>query len=241
MRIFTLNDDKKMIPYNEVVFKLDNKEIDLEVLLEKNPEYFFESHKILMIGRQVTTNLNSFIDLLGIDKSGNTVVIELKRDKTPRETIAQLLEYASFVDKLDYDQLNQIFQKYLNEEKDLEEYHQQYFQTEEQISFNKTSKLVIVAQEISKEIKQSALYLRGKGIEVFCMEFRYFVTKSNERIISSDFIVGEEEYLRQQVKSESLPKVNENEFINNLDSIGKYVFDKILKYCKDNEMIIRWG
>jgi len=78
------------------------------VLLEKNPEYFFEGSNVLIIGRQVTTNLNTFIDLLGIDKSGNTVIIELKRAKTPRETIAQLLEYASFVETLDYAQLNTI-------------------------------------------------------------------------------------------------------------------------------------
>jgi len=38
----------------------------------------------------VTTNLNTFIDLLGIDEIGNTVVIELKRDKTPRETLATI-------------------------------------------------------------------------------------------------------------------------------------------------------
>ena len=40
--------------------------------------------------------------MLGVDKYGNTVIIELKRNKTPRETIAQLLEYASYVENLDY-------------------------------------------------------------------------------------------------------------------------------------------
>jgi len=84
-------------------------------LLEKNPEYFFEKSTILIIGRQITTNLNSFIDLMGIDGSGNTLVIELKRDKTPRETIAQLLEYASFVERLDYSQLNEIYQEPVRE------------------------------------------------------------------------------------------------------------------------------
>ena len=71
-----------------------------------------------------STNLNSFIDLLGIDKAGNTVVVELKRDKTPRETIAQLLEYASFVENLDYYQLNEIYQNYYGEDINLEDYHQ---------------------------------------------------------------------------------------------------------------------
>ena len=94
--------------------------------------HFFDDGKILIIGRQVLTNLGSLIDLLGLDTFGNTVIIELKRGKTPRETVAQLLEYASF---------------------------------------NKTSKLVIVAQDISLPIRQTALYLRKKGIDLYCMEF----------------------------------------------------------------------
>ena len=115
MRLFTIDKNGKMILYKKHDFKELHQEFDLENLLENNPEYFFEDSMILIIGRQVTTNLNTFIDLLGIDNLGNTVVIELKRDKTPRETLAQLLEYASFVEKLDYSQLNDIFQKYSGE------------------------------------------------------------------------------------------------------------------------------
>lgn len=68
MNLFTIDKNGKLIPYKEHDFKDSNRETDLEVLLENNPEYFFEESKILIIGRQVTTNLNSIIDLLGIDK-----------------------------------------------------------------------------------------------------------------------------------------------------------------------------
>ena len=189
MKLFTIDKEGKFVQFKEREFKDENKEIDLEILLENNPEYFFENSKILIIGRQVTTNLNTFIDLIGIDEFGNTVVIELKRDKTPRETLAQLIEYASFIDNLDYEQLNDIFQNYSGEEVGLEEYHQQYYQNgqSQNISWNKNSKLVIVAQDISKEIKQTSLYLRKKGIDVYCVEFKYFVNNSNMKMISSDF------------------------------------------------------
>jgi RecB family endonuclease NucS len=128
MKLFTIDNEGKFVQFKEQEFKEENKEIDLEILLENNPEYFFENSKILIIGRQVTTNLNTFIDLIGIDEFGNSVVIELKRDKTPRETLAQLIEYASFIDNLDYEQLNDIFQNYSGEEVELEEYHQQYYE-----------------------------------------------------------------------------------------------------------------
>ena len=203
MRLFTINKNGNMIPYKKYNFKELHQEFDLEVLLENNPEYLFEDSKILIIGRQITTNLNTSIDLLGLDNIGNTVVIELKRDKTPRETIAQLLEYASFVEKLDYSQLNAIFQEYSGEENNLEEYHQQYFESDkdEKISYNKSTKLIIVAQEISKEIRQTALFLRGKGLDIYCASFKYFKTKNGEEIISLEFIVGEEEFIRKKVSN----------------------------------------
>lgn len=243
MKLFTIDENGKLIPYKEFSFKDTNQESDLEALLENNPEYFFEKSKILVIGRQVTTNLNTFVDLLGIDKAGNSVIVELKRDKTPRDTIAQLLEYASFVENLDYSQLNDIYQNYSGEEISLEEYHQQYFQDEsdEKVSFNKSLKLVVVAQEISKEIRQTAQFLRKKGIDIYCMEFRYFTTKSGEKIISSDIIVGQEEFIRQKVKSASLPKVDEKQFLNSLDENGFKVFNSVFEFGRNEGLLFRWG
>lgn len=243
MKLFTIDKNGKLIPYKEHDFKDSKREEDLEVLLENNPEYFFEGSKVLIIGRQVTTNLNTFIDLLGIDKSGNTVVVELKRGKTPRETVAQLLEYASFIENLDYSQLNEIYQDYSGEESSLEDYHQQYFQSDsdEKVSFNKSTRLIIVAQEISKEIRQTALFLRKKGVDIYCMEFKYFETKSGEKIISSDFIVGEEEFIRQKVQSVSLPKVDEKQFLSSLDKNGLEVFQQIFEFAKQNALLVRWG
>jgi translation initiation factor 2 beta subunit (eIF-2beta)/eIF-5 len=243
MKLFTIDKNGKLIPYKEYHFKDSKREEDLEVLLENNPEYFFEESKVLIIGRQVTTNLNTFIDLLGIDKTGNTVVVELKRGKTPRETVAQLLEYASFIENLDYSQLNEIYRDYSGEESSLEDYHQQYFQneTDEKVSFNKSTRLIIVAQEISKEIRQTALFLRKKGIDVYCMEFKYFETKSGEEIISSDFVVGEEEFIRQKVQSASLPKVDEKQFLNSLDKRGLEVFQQIFEFAKQKGLMLRWG
>ena len=244
MKLFAINKEGKLIQFKERNFAENNREIDLEILLEKNPEYFLENSKVLIIGRQVTTNLNTFIDLLGIDKEGNTVVIELKREKTPRETIAQILEYASFVESLNYDQLNRVYQEYSGDEMNLDEYHQQFFQNNEdsKVAFNKSSKLMIVAQTISSEIKQIALYLRKKNIDIFCLEFKYFLNKSNERMISSDYVVGEEEFIKsEKIKSAELPKVDEKQFIASLTKHGETAFEAISNFAKENSLIFRWG
>ena len=141
MQLFTVDTKGKFEKFEEKSFHLENTELDLEDLLEKNPDYFFSENKILIIGRQVVANLRAIVDLLGVDDHGNTIVIELKRDKTPRESLAQLLEYASYVDNLDYAELNEIFQQYTDEEVELEEYHSEYFghnETSHSVSWNKS-------------------------------------------------------------------------------------------------------
>jgi endonuclease NucS-like protein len=58
---------------------------------------------MLVIGREVETDFGGFIDILCIDAEGDLVIVELKRDRTPREVTAQPLDYASWVSALSND------------------------------------------------------------------------------------------------------------------------------------------
>jgi len=244
MKLFRVNTDGRFIRYAERDFKKENQEEVLEFWLEHNPAHILEDENVLIIGRQVPTNLGSIIDLLGIDREGNVVVIELKRDRTPRETIAQILEYASFVESLSYSQLEHIFRDYCGEENPgLIEYHRNYFQLEEDepVAFNRNQKLIVVGQIITKEIKQTAAFLRKKGIEVFCLEFKYFETKAGERIISSDFVVGKDLSLTKKVSSGALPRIDKAEFVKSLDQFGRTFFEDLLVFAETNGFPIHWG
>ena len=87
MRIFSIKEDRKFGEFSQAHFHVDREESVLENWLENNSDDILEDGKLLIISRQVTTNLGSIIDLLGIDREGNTVVIELKRDRTARDTL----------------------------------------------------------------------------------------------------------------------------------------------------------
>lgn len=66
----------------------------------------------LLIGRQVRTDFDKFIDLLALDGDGNVIIIELKRNKTPREVVAQAIDYASWVVNLDDSQIGEIYHQF---------------------------------------------------------------------------------------------------------------------------------
>ncbi len=123
------------------------------------------------------------------------VVIELKRDETPRTTLAQVLEYASFAAALDYETLDGLFRSYSGDEgMSLSEAHREYFGLgeDEAVSFNKEQRLVIVGHDVTPQIRQTASYLRQKGLSVTCVEFTYFETRSKEQLLTTDIVVGRE-------------------------------------------------
>src|SRR5205807_3299520 len=72
------------------------------------------SSEWMLIGRQEATTHGGRIDLLAIAPDGSLVLIELKRDRTPREIVAQALDYASWVEQLTAEKVAQIYQRFCN-------------------------------------------------------------------------------------------------------------------------------
>ena len=78
-------------------------EQQLEDMIVREPSIL--SSEWMLIGRQETTTHGGRIDLLAIAPDGTLVLIELKRDRTPREFVAQALDYASWVAELTADRI----------------------------------------------------------------------------------------------------------------------------------------
>ena len=78
-------------------------ESKLEGLIEADPSML--GQPLMLIGRQVPTGFGTYIDLLAIDFDGTVHVLELKRDRTPRDVIAQALDYGSWVTGLGHEEV----------------------------------------------------------------------------------------------------------------------------------------
>ncbi|MCA9831548.1 MAG: DUF91 domain-containing protein [Dehalococcoidia bacterium] len=90
--------------------RLEHASIALEEHLEDwiDADIGIVADDVLLIGRQLRTEDGTYLDLLGIDRSGDLVVIELKRDKTLRDTVAQAIDYAEWCYRLSDDRIMDI-------------------------------------------------------------------------------------------------------------------------------------
>jgi hypothetical protein len=152
------------------------------------------SDDLLVIGRQVETTFGGFIDLLCIDRAGDLVIVELKRDKTPREITAQTLDYASWVNDLSRDGISAIASRYLESAASLEEAFRQRFEEELPESINESHRMLIVASRIDPSSERIIKYLsNGYGVNINAVTFHYFKTSESEEFLARVFLIDPSE------------------------------------------------
>jgi hypothetical protein len=159
-----------------------DSEQQLEDMLEKHIDIIDENW--LVIGRQVLTSFNHYIDLLAITVTGEIIIIELKKDKTPREVVAQGLDYASWIQNLEPEDFANIFEKYdekyMKSGQSLDYHFNKKFNIKlEEEEINNTHQIVIVASELDTSSERIIKYLNDSTIPINIIFFSVFEDKGN--------------------------------------------------------------
>lgn len=155
-----------------ISFQAMGAEEHLEGVLEQDITILDST--LMVVGRQVVTGFKKEIDLLAINREGDISIIELKRHKTPREVVAQILDYASWVQNLSYEEIIGIFEKY-KPGKHLEEAFTERFGMNLPDSINREHRLIIVAAELDSGTERIIAYLSNRyGVPINAVFFRYF-------------------------------------------------------------------
>lgn len=176
---------------------------DLEPWLASNPEII--GADIMVIGRQVLTRSGP-IDLLGIDKSGNAVVIEIKRAELPRESLAQAIDYASDVAEWTVEKLSDVCSGYTR--KTLQEAFNEAFPDVdlETVSVNGAQRLVLVGFSIEASLERMIEWLSDSyAVGVNAVVLSYVKTRGGDELLTRTSIISEEaeqERTRKQKKFE---------------------------------------
>lgn len=157
----------------------------------------------VIIGQQVVIENRGRIDLLAMDKEGSVIIIELKRDKTPREVIAQVLDYASWVARLTTRDVNDLCQKYRG--LTLDEVYRERFQTTPPETVNATHQMMIVAGSMDDTTKRIIEYLSQEhGVGINVVFFNIF-EQGGGQFLTTDTLLEQEEVVERATRRQRAP------------------------------------
>lgn len=144
----------------------------------------------LIIGRQVPTEHGKFIDLLAMDGSGAVIIIELKKDRTPREIVAQVLDYASWVRTLTTPEIYDLAEKYLGTR--LVTAFRDRFGEAIPERLNANHSMLIVASELDPASRRIVEYLSEEhDVAINSVFFNVFEVDGQEWL-TTDFLLDQE-------------------------------------------------
>ena len=163
---------------------------------------------LLVIGRQVETDFGGVIDLLCLESNGDVVIVELKRDKTPREITAQVLDYASWVKELSNDKITEIANGYLKAQGPLEDAFKRSFHFDLPEILNEHHNMLIVASEIDSSSERIINYLSDTyGVGINAATFQYFRDEDSKEFLARVFLIEPSQVERsREIKSTSKRK-----------------------------------
>ncbi len=152
----------------------------------------------IMVAQQLRTEYGKIIDLLALDENGNLIIIELKRDRSPRDIVGQLLDYASWVHKLTTKDIYELVQR--EQGKTLSElYTAKYNHTPPDV-LNASHQMIVVASEVDEETKRIIEYLSEvHDIGINAVFFNIF--QSDEKVmLTTDSLLDQTEVDERSVK-----------------------------------------
>ena len=122
------------------------------------------------------------IDLLGIDKDANLVVLELKRTEDGGHMEFQAIRYAAMISTLTFERLVRIYEGYLQENKsdrDATESLLEFLEWSEpqEELFGKEVRIVLASGEFSRELTTSVMWLNEYGLDIRCVRMQPYASE----------------------------------------------------------------
>lgn len=126
------------------------------------------------------------IDLLGLDRDANLVVIELKRTEDGGHMELQAIRYAAMVSTMTFERVVDIFARYLTKEGITEDAQSTIldflgWEEKDEDLFAQDVRIVLVSANFSKEMTTAVIWLNKRDLDIRCI--RLMPYKDNERIL----------------------------------------------------------
>ncbi len=175
MSIFTVNNDA-LIALEKTTFSEQGvkERQNLQQWIKKNISILGED--LLVIAEEFSQwDSSKRLDLLAVDRIGNLVIIELKRDENGAYAELQALRYAAMVSTMRFSQAVEAFADYLQRNgfdqscarATLLEFINS--EDEEPENFAGDTRIILVAAEFSKELSTTVMFLNERSMDIRCV------------------------------------------------------------------------
>ena len=154
-----------------------------------------------LIGRQEDTSFGGRVDFLAVGSDGVIVLIELKRDRTPREVVAQAIDYAYWVCGLDPDDIAAIYGRFAPGRSLAADFEERFGQELGEDALNQSHQIVVVGATLDDSTERIIAYLTERGIPINALLFQVFA-EGAEQLISRAWLIDP---VRAQVSSAASP------------------------------------
>jgi len=145
----------------------------------------------VVIGCQVDTDHGKRIDLLAMDRDGNLIIVELKRDRSPRDIVAQVLDYASWVCRLSTSEVHEIAVSKLS--RPLADVYREKFGKSLPETLNATHQMIVVASEVDEATKRIIEYLSEQHEVGINAAFFNVFARDGQEWLTTDALLEQEE------------------------------------------------
>ncbi|APW46830.1 endonuclease NucS domain-containing protein [Rhodoferax antarcticus] len=142
----------------------------------------------MLIGRQERTAYGGIIDLLAIAPDGSLILIELKRDRTPRDVVAQALDYASWLEDLQPEDIAAIYRRFKTGKNLNDDFMSRFGQPLDEETINQSHQIVIVAAQLDDSSERIVAYLNKRDIAINVLCFQVFANGS-EQLLSRAWLL----------------------------------------------------
>ncbi len=160
----------------------------LEKWIKTNPRIL--GTDILVIGEQVQTKSGP-LDFLGIDNEGNLVIVELKRDKVPREALTQAIDYASDIANWSTEKISEVCFRFSG--KSIDEQYSEYFESNDDFIINNSQRLLLVGFGVEESLNRMIEWLsQNFDVSINAIILNYVITSSGNELLSRTVIIPEE-------------------------------------------------
>lgn len=197
---------------------LNPASVDLEAQLEswiaQDPDML--QRGLTVVGRQVRVE-GGILDLLAIDPQGNWVVIEIKRGTIYRETLVQVLDYATSIASIPFaDLLGRLQTGRGNPGAMIEDLGIE----EEANNTSRDVSLFVVGTSKEPDLERIANYLSSHDIPINVVTYEVFELPSGERILLRELTDADQAAPEQPVQSQR-PKLDDLEAIATQHGVGE--------------------